>query len=116
MQTEPATPTVPTRVPRADLWATDHALHLVVDLPGVVADDLDVRVEHNMLFVEATRRDAAGTADRRFRRAVALRGRIDAEQIHAALRDGVLTVELPRVGTDRPRQVPVVEARGHAAR
>lgn len=107
MHTESAPPTLPTVVPRADLWASEHAFQLVVDLPGVVSDDLDVRVERSMLFVEATRRDAAGEPDRRYRRAVALRSRIEADGIRAALRDGVLTVDLPRAEADRPRQVPV---------
>jgi HSP20 family protein len=96
--------------PRADFYENDQEMLLVVDLPGVASRDLTVQVERGMLFIEGTRPAPEGQEPTRLRRAVALRGRVDPEGIQADLRDGVLTVHLPRAGADRPHRVPVADA------
>lgn len=98
------------RTPRADLHTTDDALVVVMDLPGVRPEDLSVRLDRGLLFVEGVERRPDGAELVRNRRAIALQRRVDAEAIEATLRDGVLTLRLPRVDADRPRDIEVVQA------
>lgn len=110
MATTDPSPALPVSTPRADLHSTDDALVLVMDLPGVVPDDLSVRLDRGLLFVEGLERDPHGAPQLRHRRALALQRRVDADAIQATLRDGVLTLRLPLLDADRPRKIDVVEA------
>jgi HSP20 family protein len=110
MRTPETDTPVPVRTPRADLHSTDDALLVLMDLPGVRADDLTVRLDRGLLFIEGIERDDEGAERRRNRRAIALQRRVDADGIEARLRDGVLTLRLPRLDADRPRSIAVVEA------
>jgi HSP20 family protein len=100
-----------------DIALTDDRVVITADVPGSTAGDIDIRLAGDHLVIGAKRtgahpgrylrRERAGDQSRR---AVALPVRVDAEGITAAVKDGVLTVTLPRAASDRPRSVPVHEA------
>lgn len=96
----------------ADLLESDDAYRLVVDLPGVTADGLDVEVRAGRLAIEA-RREKAVDAEYRyveegrdlfFDADLPLPPDASAEGAEAALDRGVLEVTLPKhsavTGTD----------------
>lgn len=106
----------PTVAPRYETTETPEAYGLVVELPGVAKDGLDLSVDHEQIRVvgrRAWRKPEAWTALHREVREAAFElvldhGRvIDADKVHAELRDGVLRVSLPKAEALKPRKIAV---------
>lgn len=104
-----------TYVPLFDLWEGDQEYRLIGDLPGVAPEDLEVQVEHGTLSIHAK---PSPRCDQRtllweeygvgeFHRAFELGQDIDAQAIAAELRDGVLTIHLPKRAEVQPRRIAV---------
>jgi HSP20 family protein len=101
-----------------DAVETDAGLEIVVDLPGVTADAVQVLIVRNTLVVVGRKlpfacqhREAAfHLAERtfgRFARAVRLAGAFDAGRAEATLRAGELRVTLPRIEERRGRELRI---------
>jgi HSP20 family protein len=101
--------------PRVDILEGEHELTLFVDMPGVKPEDVDVRFEKGELVLHGrckARQQGVryafweyGVGD--FYRAFSIGEEIDAEQISAELKHGVLTVHLPKVESAKPRRIQV---------
>jgi len=108
---------VPTRgQPAVNLWETDDALMAELELPGVANDQIEISVAENELSVKAQRPDVEQpekTYHRRerpvgtFARVVRLPTPVNADGVTAQLRDGVLSVTLPKAESVRPRKIQV---------
>ena len=110
--------TVPARyyVPNTDIFETDDALQLVMEVPGVDRKDVEIRVEEDVLRVEA-RIDTSKYQGMEplyteynvghFARSFALSHQIDQQQISAALNDGVLTLTLKKVREAQPKRIEI---------
>jgi HSP20 family protein len=110
--------TIPARVflPTADIYETDDALNVVLEMPGVEKNSVDIRVEDGVLKIDG-RLDFSkyqglqplyteynvGHYSRSFR----LPSRIDQTKIAAELKDGVLSLVLPKVEEAKPRTIQV---------
>lgn len=103
-------------VPRVDVLEDDSGITLLADLPGVPRDRLELRVESDTLFIEAEVAPLtpeglepvyAEVRVPRYRRSFALSRELDAERIEASLRDGVLTLRIPKQEHARPRRIEV---------
>jgi HSP20 family molecular chaperone IbpA len=108
--------TVPTRVfvPVADIYETGNALSVVMEMPGVDKGNVEIRVEDDVLKVEGkldfskyqglqpvyTEYNIGNYA-----RSFSLSSRIDQNKIAAELKDGVLSVVLPKVEEAKPRTI-----------
>ena len=96
-------------VGRMDVLAHGNHWEVLVDVPGVAREDLEVTVDGDQLVISGERRRAAaggaGTVLGRFERRLFLGREVAAEQVAADLSDGVLRISLPRGG--RTRQVPL---------
>jgi HSP20 family protein len=97
-------------LPSADLEETDDAWSVEIELPGVQGEDVDVELDDRVLTVsgEVREKERTGILRRRTRRvgtfqyAVTLPGDVDGEHVDAQLRDGVLTIRVPKSpGTER---------------
>jgi HSP20 family molecular chaperone IbpA len=110
--------TVPARyyVPNTDIFETDEALQLVMEVPGVDSKDVEIRLEEDVLNVEA-RIDTSKYQGMEplyteynvghFARSFALSHQIDQQQIGAVLNDGVLVVTLKKVQQAQPRRIEI---------
>lgn len=104
--------------PRVDIFENDDELMLVAEVPGARADDLSVKLDRRMLLIEATGSFESGDGELvacefapvRYRRAYTLKTDIDADAITASLKDGLLTLRLPRAAAAKPRKIDVIEA------
>jgi HSP20 family protein len=104
-----------TYTPRFDIWEDDNAYYLAGDLPGVNLEQLDIQFENYELRIwgkVAPRQSGAaywaqeyGVGD--FYRSFTLDEAVDSEGIAAALKDGVLTVTLPKHPSTKPRRIAV---------
>ena len=101
--------------PLADLEETDGAYVAEIELPGVKLEDLTVEVAGRRLTVTGERkeRERVGILRRRtrtvgrFHYEVILPGEVDEEGVTASLHEGVLTVQVPKPASERPRRIPV---------
>ena len=110
--------TIPARVflPTADIYETNDALNVVIEMPGVEKSSVDIRVEDGVLKIDG-RLDFSkyqglqplyteynvGHYSRSFR----LSSKIDQNKIAAELKDGVLALVLPKVEEAKPRTIQV---------
>jgi HSP20 family protein len=110
--------TVPGRyfVPASDIFETEEALTVIMEMPGVEKKNINIALENDVLRVE-------GQIDfsqyqgmeplyteynvGHYSRAFTLSGKIDRENIGAQLDDGVLTLTLPKVKNAVPRRIAV---------
>jgi HSP20 family protein len=110
--------TVPARyfVPSTDIFETEDALVVVMEVPGVEKKDVEVNLENDTLRVEA--RIDYGKYEGleplyaeynigHFARAFTLSSKIDQGQISAQLNDGVLTLKLPKAKEAMPRRIAI---------
>jgi HSP20 family protein len=110
--------TIPVRifVPTADIYETQDALKVILEMPGVEKGNVDVHVEDGVLNVEG-RLDLTkykglqplyteyniGHYTRSFR----LSNKVNQEKIGAELKEGVLSLTLPKVEEAKPRTIQV---------
>src|SRR5690242_426296 len=101
--------------PLAGLSETDQAWLAEAGLPGVAKDDVSAGLASQDLVISGEFADAArqGRALRRGRRSgrfeyrVLLPGQAEADEVTAALADGVLTVTVPKAEADKPRRIQI---------
>jgi len=101
--------------PVVDIYETDEAITLLADLPGVEKDKLDIHVEDKNLTITGLVDEpesrlqslyteyGIGGYTRSFR----LGNAIDRSKISAVLKDGVLTLVLPKAAALLPRKIDV---------
>ena len=104
-------------VPRADVLEGEKEYRIVMDLPGVTAESLEVNLEGQELSVKAVKdnqvpegfqvRRHERSARMEFNRSFTLGNAVDAEKIEASLTDGVLRISLPKSEVSLPRRIQV---------
>lgn len=102
--------------PAVDIFEDANGITVQAEFPGVPKDRLHVQADRNNLLIEG---DAvidmpagmtalcADVQATRYRRSFVLSGELDSEQIEADLKDGVLTVRIPKRTEFRPRKIEV---------
>jgi HSP20 family protein len=110
--------TAPARyyVPNTDIYETEDALTVVMEMPGVEKKDIDVNLENDVLRIEG--RIDFGKYEGleplyteynvgHFARAFTLSRQIDQQQISAQVEDGVLTLTLKKSREAAPRRIAI---------
>ena len=110
--------------PTLDVLETEHAVEVVVDVPGIPADGLRILIKNGILLVvgEKDRAEPSRTPTSfhlverdfgRFARAVRINGSVDASKARATLTHGELRVAIPKITERRGREILVpIEAGG----
>jgi HSP20 family molecular chaperone IbpA len=102
--------------PAVDIYENAQGITVQADMPGVSQDGLSIQADRNSLVIEgnavidvpaAMEAIHAEVQATRYRRSFALSGELDAERIEATLKDGVLTLRIPKRAEFRPRKVEV---------
>lgn len=101
--------------PVVDVYETEDAITVLADLPGVEKSDLDINVEDRQLTITGL----VNEPEERFQpayseygiggytRSFKLGDTIDQSGINASLKDGVLTLMLPKADRQKPRKVEI---------
>jgi HSP20 family protein len=111
-------PTTPMRafLPTTDIFETADALTVVLEMPGADRDNIDVSVENDVLTVEGKINFKKYEGLKPvyseynvgpYRRSFRISSRIDQEKIRAEMRDGVITLVLPKAEEPKPRKIEV---------
>jgi HSP20 family molecular chaperone IbpA len=110
--TEPAR----TFVPTTDIFETESALTIVLEMPGVGKDNVDISIEDNILTVQG-RLDFAKYEGLQpvyteynighYRRRFSLSNKIDQDRISADMTDGVLTLVVPKAEEAKPKRISI---------
>jgi len=110
--------TIPSRVfvPVADIFETDQALTVILEMPGVSKDSVDVNVETDVLTIEG-RVDFSNYDGLQplyteynvgnYARSFQLSSKIEQDRISAELKDGVMMLVLPKAEKAKPRKINV---------
>jgi HSP20 family molecular chaperone IbpA len=105
--------------PAIDVFEDNGGITLLADMPGVARDSLDVRLDGDTLTVEGRvnldlpqdmRAVWAEVQVPKFQRVFTLSRELDAARIEANLKDGVLTLRVPKLAHAQPRRIEVSTA------
>jgi HSP20 family protein len=105
--------------PPVDLYETSSQFVLTAELPGLSRDQIEIHAEHYRIVIRGAR--AAGPSSDvaceqfhrverghgRFSRAFTLPEAIDVERVSADLKDGILTVSIPKAVEQGARRIDV---------
>src|SRR5437899_4649309 len=102
--------------PAVNVFEDDHGIAVQAEMPGVSKERLKVQADRNSLLIEgdlvidmpagieALYADVQAT---KYRRSFVLSAELETDQIEANLKDGVLTVSIPKRAEFRPRTIEV---------
>ena len=103
-------------IPAVDIFEDAHQITVQAEMPGVSKEGLNVQADRNSLLIEgnvaidlptgmsAVHADLRST---KYRRSFTLSGELETAQIAASLKDGLLTVRIPKRAEFRTRKIKV---------
>ena len=103
-------------LPVTDIFETDQSLTVILEMPGVDKDSVDVKVENDVLRIEGwidfSRYEGLQPVYTEYNignysRSFQLSSKIDQDRISAELRDGVMTLVLPKSEKAKARKISV---------
>ena len=103
--------------PAVDIFESEHELVVKADLPDVKPEELDIRVENNILTIRGERKFEKKVDEKNylrveraygsFARSFSLANTVNSEAIKAEYKDGVLTLTIPKREEAKPKQIKV---------
>lgn len=102
--------------PAVDVFEDESGITLLADMPGVPRERLEIRVEGDALLIEGSVQPAtpegleavyAELRIPRYRRSFTLSRELDSAKIDASIKDGVLTLRIPKQAHAQPRRIEV---------
>jgi HSP20 family protein len=102
--------------PPVNVWEKQDAVMVELEAPGIKSDEVDVSVAGGELSIRVTRPDTAEEGVRyhrrerpvgSFSRVVRLPMEVDPDRVEAELRNGVLSITLPKAESAKPRKINV---------
>ncbi len=106
--------------PAINLYDVKDRFVLTAELPGVVAEEIELSLSGETITLRGERKRPAEVAEEGFRRqerffgrwarTVYLPDRVNGNEVSAEFSQGILTVTMPKVEEARPRQITVKSA------
>ena len=100
--------------PALNLWEDGNSYFAEAEVPGLKLEDLEITVVGHELTIKGRWQTATECAYHRrerqtgeFVRSVTLPAEVDADKVEASLKDGVLTITLPKAESARARKIAV---------
>lgn len=103
-------------LPAVDVFENPHGITLLADMPGVPRDQLEIKVEGESLLIEGTVQTQmpqglepvhAEVRVPRYRRSFVLSRELDTSGIQANLKEGVLSLHIPKKAHAQARKIAV---------
>ncbi len=106
-----------TWAPAVDIYENEHELVVKADLPDIKPEELDIRVENNILTIRGERKFEKKSEEKNylrveraygsFARSFSLASTVNTDAIKADYKDGVLTLSVPKREEAKPKQIKV---------
>jgi HSP20 family protein len=104
--------------PRADVVETEDEIRVVVELPGMTAEDIDLDLENNVLTISGEKQEERDEGDEntwhlserrygKFSRSFVLPRDVKQDRIEASFENGVLQVTVPKSEKARRRRIEI---------
>ena len=103
--------------PAINIWAKDDGLFVSAEMPGVHVEDININVMGDSLTISGERGSEEIPEDAHFHRkergfgnfsrTIQLPYAVDAEQVEASFKNGVLNITLPRVPAETPKKISI---------
>ena len=106
-------------LPAVDVFEDTTGITVLADMPGVPKDQLEIKIEGDALLIEGSVQPRtpeglqavyAEVRVPRYRRSFALSRELDTARIDANLKDGVLTLRIPKQAHAQPRRIAVTSS------
>lgn len=95
--------------PAVDLYEDDHHFYARFELPGVSKDAVDLELENSVLTIRS--QEISETDEKlsrsRLERSISVPDGVNLDKVSAAMKDGILTVTMPKAEVRKPRQINV---------
>jgi HSP20 family protein len=105
---------IPAAVPLVDIYENDEEILLRTDMPGVEKKDITINLDNGKLSLGGIRKfESKGSAqweefgNVEYQRTFSVPQTIDVNKIIAELKDGVLSLHLPKSEAAKPRQIEI---------
>ena len=101
-------------IPAVDIYENDDEIVLHADMPGVIKDDVSVKIDNGTLSLSGARKvEKKGVSnweefgDIEYVRSFSVPQMIDVERVKADLKDGVLKLHLPKSEAAKPKRIEI---------
>ncbi len=104
-------------MPPVDVTEKNDKFTVSVELPGLNKDDIKLSLQNNVLTISGSKKRESETKDDRFHRiersfgtfcrTINLASSVDASKIDADFKDGILTVNMPKVEEAKPKEISI---------
>jgi len=108
---------ITTWAPAVDIFETEHELVVKADLPDIKPEELDIRVENNILTIRGERKFEKQVNENNylrveraygsFSRSFSLANTVNSDAIKAEYKDGGLKLTIPKREEAKPKQIKV---------
>lgn len=105
--------------PLTDILEQDGSVSLMLEMPGVAPDDVDITLENRVLTIRGRAEQSrpeklqlayAEYGEGDYERSFTLSEDFDPDKVEAAMKNGLLTVTLPRAEAAKPKKIAVKSA------
>ena len=96
-----------THIPQADVYETAHEIIVLVDLPGISKENIDLFIAGSKVIVEAVKRDKKAPRNARYycierlfgkvQRAIDIPSPVHTGKVEAYMQNGVLVIRMPKI-------------------
>lgn len=103
--------------PRVDVHETDNSFVVSADIPGLEKKDIKISMQNNVLTIFGERKMEREEKNKSYHRIERYAGKfsrsfqlptgIDADNVKAAYKNGVLTIEIPKKEEAKAKEIPV---------
>ncbi|WPY01869.1 Hsp20/alpha crystallin family protein (plasmid) [Candidatus Trichorickettsia mobilis] len=103
--------------PRMDISETDAEYKIEVELPGIKQQDIEVKMDNNILTIKGQREEEKEEKERTyytreryygsFQRSVSLPNNVNPDDIEAKFDNGILHIQIPKKPTDNSKRIEI---------
>ncbi len=103
--------------PAVDIYETEKAIVLKVELPGLSKDDINIEIKDDNLILRGERKFEKDIREEnyhriersygKFSRSFSLPGTIDRNKVDATFKDGILEIKIPKAEETKPKQIEI---------
>lgn len=103
--------------PRLNIAETDTAYEVTAELPGMKPEDFNIEFKDGQLWITGERKQEAEEKGKtyhrlerrygQFRRVITLGTDVDVDRVDASYRDGILSLNVPKIPAVQPRRINV---------